>query len=217
MRVCCPCDLLSSAEETTVEQWWRNFSFTLRQWLELGENHPPALEKLLEVRDRIEKKICDKKQTRVRFEDFQEFAAFKSTLRQEERTVETFKWLSEKSEEDAQRMYGFSEVALIRHKEYELCGRFIDPEADVARIGESYVSGLTLSKRFGKSHQDFVDKKVVNEAAILVAILVQNDRIPEAREAADDLKTFVTDDKLLKKLERELDAALNGTVPKPWL
>ncbi len=113
-------------------------------------------------------------------------------------------------------MYGISEAALIKHKEYELCGKFIDPEADVERIGESYKSGLTLSQRFGKSHQDYVDKKVVNEAALLVAILVKNDRIPEAKEAADELKTYVTDGKLLKKLNRELDAALSGIVPKPW-
>ena len=191
-------------------------SFALAQWLELGEVYPPALEKLVEIRDKTEEKIRDEKQIRVRFEDFHDFTALNDTLRQEERTVEAFKWVSEKNEDDAQRVYGISEAALIRHKEYELCGRFIDPEADVERIGESYTSGLTLSKRFGKSHQDYVDRKVVNEAAILVAILVKNDRIPEAKAAADELKTYVTDGKLLKKLERELDAALKGIVPKPW-
>lgn len=191
-------------------------SFALSQWLELGESYPPALEKLIEIRDETEKKIRDENRLRIRFEDFHDFTALNKILRQEERTVEVFKWLSEKNVEDAKTMYGISAAALIKHKEYELCGKYIDPEADVVRIGEGYTSGLAMSKRFGKMHQDFVDKKVVNDAATLVAILVKTDRIPEATEAADALKKLVTDAKLLKKLERELDAAMNGTVPTPW-
>ena len=191
-------------------------SFALSHWLELCENYPPALEKLIEIRDETEKKIRDENRIRVRFEDFQDFTALNKTLRQEGRTVDVFRWLSEKNVEDARRMYGISEPALIRQKEYELCGKYIDPEADVERIGENYTSGLTMSKRFGKVHQDFVEKKVVNEAAMLVAILVKNDRIPEASEAANELKSLVTDAKLLKKLERELDASMSGIVPAPW-
>ena len=85
-------------------------------------------------------------------------------------------------------MYGISEPALIKEKEYDLCGKYIDPERDVARIGQHYTTGLTMAKRFGRDHQDYVDKKLVNEAAMLVAILVKNDRLPEAQEAADQLK-----------------------------
>ncbi len=191
-------------------------SFALSNWLELGEKYPPALEKLIAIRDEVEKKIRDENRIRVRFEDFQEFTSLNNTLRQDERTVEVFKWLNEASEEDAKTVYGISEPALIKHKEYELCGKYIDPEADVERIGESYAQGLTMTKRFGKAHQDFVDKKVVNEAATLVAILVKTDRVDEAKEAAKKLKGFVTDAKLSKKLKRELDAALDGTVPAPW-
>lgn len=191
-------------------------SFAMQNWLTLGEKYPPALEKLIEIRDATEKKIRDENRIRVRFEDFQEFTAINRTLRQEELTVEMFKWLSEVSEEDARKMYGMSEPALIKYKEYELCGKYIDPETDVARIGDSYTQGLEMSTRFGKEHQNFVEKKVVNQAAILVAILVKNDRLPEAKEAANQLKRFVTDAKLSVKLKRELDLALDGKVPAPW-
>ncbi len=191
-------------------------SFALSQWLELGESYPPALEKLIQIRDETEKKIRDENRIRVRFEDFHDFTALNKTLRQEERTVELFKWLSETDTEDAKRMYGISEPALIKQKEYELCGKYIDPEKDVARIGESYSFGLTMVKRFGQPHQDFIEKKVVNDAAMLVAILVKNDRVPEAKKAADELKGFVTDARLSRKLTQELDAAMEGTVPTPW-
>ena len=191
-------------------------SFAMTNWLRLGEQYPPALEKLIEIRDETDKKIRDENRIRVRFEDFQDFTAINRTLRQEDRTVEVFKWLSEESEEDAKKMYGISEPALIKHKEYKLCGKYIDPEPDVERIGESYAHGLTMTKRFGKDYQNFVDKTIVNQAAILVAILVKNDRVPEAKEAATQLKGFVTDAKLSKKLKSELDAALDGKVPAPW-
>ena len=137
-------------------------------------------------------------------------------LRQEERTVEVFKWLSKASEEDARKMYGISKAALIKHHEYELCGKYVDAEADVERIGESYALGLTMKNRFGKAHHDFVEKKFVNDSATLVAILVKTGRAGEAKEAAKKLKGVVTDAKLSKKLKRELDAALDGTVPAPW-
>ena len=191
-------------------------SFAMMNWLKLGEKYPPALEKLIEIRDETEKKMRDENRIRVRFEDFQDFTAINKTLRQEERTVEVFKWLSAASEEDAKLMYRISEPALIKYKEYEMCGKYIDPESDVQRIGDSYAQGLTMTQKFGKEYQNFVDKTVVNQAAILVAILVKNDRVPEAKEAANQLKGFVTDAKLSEKLKRELDSALDGKVPAPW-
>ena len=191
-------------------------SFALISWLELGEDYPPALEKMIEIRDETEKKIRDKSRIRVRFEDFHDFTALNKTLKQEERTVEVFKWLSEADAEDARRMYGISEAALIKSEEYELCGKYIDPDKDVARIGENYRHGLQMTNRFGRSYQDYVDRKFVNDAAMLIAILVKNDRLPEAKEAEEKLKGFVTDAKLSNKLESALDAAMNGTVPTPW-
>ena len=62
----------------------------------MGEVYPPALEKLVEIRDKTVEKIRDEKQIRVRFEDFHDFTALNDTLRQEVRTVEAFKWVSEK-------------------------------------------------------------------------------------------------------------------------
>jgi len=191
-------------------------SFALSQWLELGEAYPPALEKLKEVRDATEKKIRDEKRVRVRFQDFHDFVALNKTLRQEKRTADTFKWLYESDPEDAKRVYGVSEAALIKQKEYAMCGEFLEPERDVERIGEGYASGLKSVKRFGNSYKNYLEKKIVNESATLVAILVKNGRGEEATAAATELRGFVSDSKLSKKLARALDAALGGTVPKPW-
>lgn len=191
-------------------------SFALSQWLELGEAYPPALQKMREARDAAEQKIRDENRVRVRFEDFHDFVALNKTLRQEKRTADTFKWLYESDPEDAKRVYGVSEAALIKQKEYALCGKFLEPERNVKRIGESYARGLKAVKRFSDSYKNYVEKKVVNDSATLVALLVKNDRIEEAKVTAAELRGFVTDNKLSKKLEQALDVALVGTVPQPW-
>lgn len=191
-------------------------SFALSNWLELGENFPPALKKMREVRDETEEKIRDEDRVRVRFSDFHDFVALNATLRQEERTAETFKWLHESDPEDAKRVYHIAEASLIKQKDYELCGQYIEPEKDAKQIGESYISGLESAKRFGQHHLDFVERKIVNDAAILVGLLVINDRAEEAKEIATELEGYVRDDNLSKKLKRALENSLKGIVPKPW-
>ena len=56
----------------------------------------------------------------------------------------------------------------------------------------------------------------LNSATTLVAILVQTDRKAEAEEAAEKVKTIVTDAELQEKLNSQLESALKGTVPNPW-
>lgn len=192
-------------------------SFALSYWLELGEVYPPALEEMKQLRDETEKRIRDQKRIRVRFEDFHDFVALNRTLREEERTAEAFVWLDKTDEEDAQRVFLVAQPALIKQRAYELCGKYIDSERDLARIRRSYTMGLELAdKRFGAQHREFTEKKFLNDITTLVAILVQNDRKVEASEAANEAKKIVKDPDLLRKLDKQMESALSGTVPKPW-
>lgn len=191
-------------------------SFAMSSWLALGEDYPPALAKMRELRDRLETQFRDENRIRVKFAKYHEFVAFNRTLRQEERTAELFKWLHEDDPEDAKRVFGVSQPALIKQQEYELCGKFLDKEKSVRRIAESYTRGLGLIERFGQSYADYLEKDMVNDSATLVALLACNDRMEEAKQAADDLKKVVKDPKLSQKLEKALEPALEGTVPTPW-
>jgi hypothetical protein len=192
-------------------------SFALSGWLELGEVYPPALEKMKQVRDDTEKRIRDQKRIRVRFEDFHDFVAFNRTLREEERTAKAFEWLDKTNEEDAQRVYGVAESALIKQRAYELCGKYIEPERDLTRIREFYTMSLAMAdKRFGEQHRKFAEKKFLNDVTTLVAILVQNDRKVEASEVASEAKKIAKDPDLQTKLGKQMESALSGTVPKPW-
>ena len=192
-------------------------SFALSNWLTLGEEFPPALEKMKQVRDDVEKRIRDEEQVRVKFGDFHEFVAFNRTLGDEQRTVDEFKWLDETDAEDAARVFHAAKPALINRTQYQLCGKYIDPERDIKRIGENYARGLKLAEdRFGERHREFIEKSFLNSSMTLVALLVQNDRGAEAENAAKTAKGFVEDPALQKKLNGQMESALKGTVPKPW-
>jgi hypothetical protein len=170
-----------------------------------------------QIRDETENRIRDEDRIRVRYRDFSDFVSLNDTLRDEERTVAVFQWLDEQNEEDAGRMFAVAEPALIKHKAYELCGKYVDPEKDISRITENYASGLKLARdRFGESHREFTEKSFLNKVTTLVAILVQTDRTAEAAEVAQQAKESVEDAEVLRKLERQLESALEGTVPKPW-
>ncbi len=191
-------------------------SFAMSYWLKLGEAYPPALKKMTEIRDETEEKIRDPNRVRVQFQEFHDFTALNKTLRQEQKTAELFRWVDETDSEDAARLYGISEPALIRAKEYELCGKYIQPEKDTQRIVETYTRGLESADRFGEAYQTYVDKKIVNDAATLVAILIKNDRSAEAIEVAEKFRTALENEKLSSKLNKTLDAAIDGVVPTPW-
>lgn len=191
-------------------------SFALAGWLELGEDFPPALEKMRELRDGLEQEIRDQDRVRVKFAQFHEFVAFNRTLRQEERTAELFQWLAEDDPEDAKRVFNVSQPALIKQKEYELCGKFLQVDEDVKRIADKYTQGLPLIDRFGKAYADYLERDLINDSATLVALLVCNDRGDEANQAAEKLKKAVVDPKLAEKLNEALESALQGVVPTPW-
>ncbi len=192
-------------------------SFAMSHWLELGEVYPPALSKMREVRDEVDARIRDKEQVRVNFADFHEFIAFNRTLRNDQRTVDTFKWIEGNSSEDATRVFHVAQPALIKLKQYEVCGKYINPEKDIARLGENYESGLKMAKeQFGESHRQYTEKKFLNASTTMVALLVQTDRAKEAKEAAESAKEFIKDKALLKKLDKQMEAALKGKVPNPW-
>jgi len=49
--------------------------------------------------------------------DFHEFVAINRTLRQEEKTAETFIWMVQDAPEDARRLFGIARDALIKQRE----------------------------------------------------------------------------------------------------
>ncbi len=79
-------------------------SFLISDWVDLAENYPPALEKLVSIRNELEERVLSKDQVRVRMDDFADVAAINATLRQEQRTIDLFNQIKKRDPQDAERV-----------------------------------------------------------------------------------------------------------------
>jgi len=188
-------------------------SFALTYWLDLAKVYPPAMERLRDVRDETENRIRNENRTTDYFDDFHDLTALNRTLSQQEQTVAVFRWLSERNEDEAGKVFGVSRPALIAAGEYELCGKFLDVDRDVARIKRSYQMNLKSAEKFGPQHLDYTNKSLIKDSATLVGLLVLNERKKEAEAVSEKLKGYPEDPGVSERLARALDAALEGNIP----
>jgi hypothetical protein len=191
-------------------------SFALSGWGRLADSYAPALAKMKEVRDHVKNHI--QQAERVAFEDFQDFAALDRELDDESATVATFLLLDTRNPRAAQRVFRLAEPALVRAKEYAVCGKYIDSDQALDEIVRTFELNQAMIKdgSVKANHQAFTEKKFVNASALLVAILVKNERKAEADTVANELKKVSMPPELLAKLGTELTKALQGIVPAPW-
>jgi serine/threonine protein kinase len=186
-------------------------SFALQAWQHLADWYPPALAKLKATRDEAASNI---KQGRRVWESFFDLVAINQFLREEAMTKDLFVYLHTQSPNDARRVFEIAEPALIRNKEYKLCGDYLDPEKSLERMVSAFreKKRLVSEKQFGKEMQEYAETDFTNSAATLVALLVVNDRKPEAEKVAHDAKKEWDN----AAFHAAIDKALQGHVPEPW-
>lgn len=190
-------------------------SFALGYWHELGKVYPPALEKLKEIREETKKRIMADDGKHVSFEDFHDLASLNRELGEESETVKVFKFVDEKNPKAAERVFGISEPALIKAKEYVLCGKYLWPEVSVSRALDIFKldTELKVEPQFAEVMKKSRDRRFIENGATLVALLVINDRKAEAEQTAAKLKTVEADADFHEKLAAALDKALAGELP----
>ncbi|MFO0919963.1 MAG: hypothetical protein U0872_16845 [Planctomycetaceae bacterium] len=186
-------------------------SFALGYWRELAEKYPPAWEGLEATRDQAALNV---KQGKNVLESFQDLAAINRELDQQTLTKDLFEELDKDHPDSALKVFRFSQPALIQTKSYALFAKYVVPQRDFRLIRQAYTAGKRTAgnPRFDKLHRDFANKKFVNDATTLVAILVINDRNAEALEIAQLAKQEWDDE----DFHDRLDEALEGFVPEPW-
>ncbi len=200
-----------NALELQPSQSGVRLSFALMYWMDLAEHHPPALEKLEAIRDEAGEKAAAATSTQA-FGFFHDFVAINRELEEPEKTRNLFRHLHENDPEKAKRAYRVAEPALIRAKEYKLCGEYMDPDAQVPSIIRGFQLQRKYEGRFGDQHKQFTERKTTNESATLVALLAVNGRQEEAEKAAEKLKQAWEE----KRFHKAIDTALTGQVPEPW-
>jgi hypothetical protein len=154
------------------------------------------------------------------FEVFHDLTALNRELDEEADTVDIFKFVEQHNPKAAERIFGVSEPALIKAKEYALCGKYLEPEQSTSRILElfSLDGKMMVDPKFAE-HADMINesrnKRFIENAATLVALLVINDRQEEAEKAATKFKTVESDADFHELLANALDKSLAGELPDP--
>ncbi|WP_141224479.1 MULTISPECIES: hypothetical protein [Halomonadaceae] len=186
-------------------------SFALYDWVRLGQEYPPAMDELLQVRGGLITKLINEEYDRNAFRDL---VSINAVLNEDSKTTEIFKLLDSEQPEAANRAFNFAQPALIKDKEYELYVKYVNPQHDFLRMKHSFESGMLSANNSDSntSRSDFYINSFRNKAATLVAVLVVNDRELEAAEISTLAKEVLDD----PQFHEELEDTLAGTVPVPW-
>jgi hypothetical protein len=187
-------------------------SFALGYWVSLGHAYPPALQKLKSIRDETEKRVRGANRKRRVFEDFSDVEAIDKALNEEPKSTGLFVWLDSNNPAAAKEVFPVAEPALIKSKQYRLCGKYIDANRSFADTVRLYNINKGMSQRFGKEFQEFRERNFSNSITTLVALLVQNDRKADALRIAEKALKERDD----PQFREELEKAKQGDVPAPW-
>lgn len=187
-------------------------SFALSDWVKLGKVYPPAREKLIVIRDAIEKRAQNGEDVG---EVFQELSKINEYLGDYKNTVECFKALEKNHPDSASSALLFAKKSILKTKEYQIYAKYIKGTSDFLEFKETYEMSKPASIQSGKatnSHTEFVEKTFRHETATVVAVLANVGRKQEATEIAELASKMIDD----KKFRTMLDAAVMGIVPEPW-
>lgn len=195
-----------------VGQGGVRLSFVLNDWLKLGRAYPPALEKLKSIQNDLEKQLSTGKGDTGQFHDF---SSINRLFDEVKRTSDLFILLDEKSPVLAGKVFHIAQPALVTAKEYTLCGKYIQSE----RAYRQAVDGFRAAEKFeanlpqnGRKPPSYARPSFSNACSTLVALLVKNNRLDEAKKIAADAAKELDDADFKAQLER----ALKGEVPQPW-
>ncbi len=191
-------------------------SIALSDWAKLAAAYPPALDKLRSIRDEAATNIRAAK-AKASFDVFLDFTSINNYLKEDDKTKVLFIWVDANNPSLAKKVYDLAQPALIQAKEYAVCGKYINP--DTRPILDSYrsIKGMVQDGRFDKISpgevkrlQDHAEKNLKNQTAILVALLVLNERKADAERVAAEAANKLWDDPQFKQ---QLEKARNGEVP----
>ena len=185
-------------------------SFALAYWLDLATVYPPARDAFIRTRDETEQTFV--KDTSD-FDAFHDVASMNHWLGDGIRTADLFETVAAIDQDNAQTLYHIAQPSLIAAGRFHECAPFLEPKERMERAAHCY----RISKRHEESRPDrgFAVPKLarthyIREVATLVALLVLNDRVDDARTAYSDALAIIDDD----EFRTIIDAAMSGHLPE---
>jgi hypothetical protein len=178
-------------------------SFALGYWADLGASYPPALEQLKGARDEAAESA------------FGDFVAINAVLKNDSSTAGLFTWLDANKPAIAKSVFDRDQywllLALVKTKNYSLCGRYIDPDASfeqALQLHRTMMEGM-VQYHLNGAVKDFSNRELINKSMTLVAVLVIDGRKPDAQRIADK----ISKEPDLPEFKADIQKALNGEVP----
>jgi hypothetical protein len=189
-------------------------SFALVSWAKLGESYPPALDKLKAVRDEAGQNV---RQGKDALNAFGDFVAIDDTLKDYNKISELFIWLDANKPDLARAVFNSTQhqllPALVREKQYQLCGKYIDANSSFDKILNLYrTTTKHAATQNDTSLKNFEDKYFINRTTTLIALLSVTDRKADAQQIADR----ISKESDLPEFKAEIQKALTGEIPPPW-
>jgi hypothetical protein len=191
-------------------QYGVRLSFALSAWNNLASQYPPAKVAFLHARDIAERDVRTPEGTAASFHDA---VSLNRALGEEDRTVVLFKWLDENDPARAKKALSVAQSSLVNAKEYALCGKYIQPEADYAIFVQAFRQNLKMSQeeRFADMKR-FGENKFTADVGTLIALLVLNERHDEAKA----IRAKAATEWEAKPFQDTLEEALKGVTPPPF-
>jgi hypothetical protein len=175
-------------------------SFALSDWKKLGDQYPPALAALKEIRDQKTKKIIDSADNPNLFQDV---ASINRTLYNNDKTVSLFKSLSEVKPQFAKDCWIFAKPYLFESKSYDIIKKYIgNPMLEFNSIKERFflLNKIPESITTGRDRLKVnFSNNFVNESINLIQFSVAVKDIKSAKEI-QKMALAVVDDYRLKNI-----------------
>ena len=148
---------------------------------------------------------------------FDDLGAINHYLGEEYKTKDFFVWLDSNDPTFAAGVFDIAEPALVKAKEYRLCGKYLNSNTSFERLVKLYgnikeIAKTSKNSDSGKRLSDYADKSFSNGSATLVALLVLNGR----KDEADKIASRAIDELDDPQFKAQLGTAKAGEVPPPW-
>ena len=152
-------------------------SFALSYWKELADKYPPAMDALVELRDRIESRVREGGDSRA----FHDLVALNNKLDREQNTIEVFDYLDREHPAIARRAWHIAKDTVIDAQRYDLARKYIeDPVREFAKVKTMYEHNVTLYENpevGGEHFREYNEGKLVRDSLKLISVALSlNDR-----------------------------------------
>ena len=145
---------------------------------------------------------------------YDDFIAINNTLRDYSRSLELFVWLDTNKPDLAKAIFERAQYylipALIEAKQYQLCGKYIDPNTSVDKILQLYRETTKHAiESNDTSLKNFEDQFLINRVTTIIALLSITDRKADAQQIVDR----ISKESDLPEFKPEIKKALDGEIP----